>query len=64
MLTMCEYRTCVYNVTMPLIYIAFFFYKGKIWGRWFGTITVIGVIAAVPAAVLLIVGSVLSTLNG
>ena len=31
---------------------------------WCGTVTVIGVIAAVTAAVLLIVGSALSTQNG
>ena len=45
----------------------FFFYKylgGRILRRICGTVMVIGVIAAVPAAVLLIVGSVLSTQNG
>ena len=61
---------------MLLIYIAISFYKyiGEVvdddedWRRYYVrqcvTITVIEVIAAVTAAVLLVVGSVLSTQNG
>ena len=58
---------------MLLIYIAISFYKhidedDEDWRRYYVrlcvTNTVIGVIAAVTAAVLLVVGSVLSTQNG
>ena len=38
--------------------------KDNFWTRCSGTVAVVGVIAAVTAAVLLVVGSVLSTQNG